>query len=76
MQSLSVKAGKEDRSYDLTLNKQWQEEQFDRLLAFEYLRKFATGEPGEINPGVMADKLGADKGFIHLMTKAIRGRLN
>lgn len=60
---------------DLTLNPQWIEAQTDRLLGFETLRNIVRANlVEELKPGVLADKIGRDKGYIHQVILGVKER--
>jgi hypothetical protein len=61
---------------DPTLNPEWQAEQMDRLLGFEILTRtlHATYQP--LEPELLADKIGANKGYPFKILQNIKRRLN
>ena len=62
---------------DLTLDPDFIEEQVDRLLAWEMLKRyFNNQECLEMKPLELCDKIGVNKGYIHKLIRNIRLRLN
>lgn len=61
---------------DITEDPQWVQEQAERLLGYEVLRKLVTVDlVSETKPGLLADKIGLDKGFIHQMLRQVKERI-
>lgn len=61
---------------DITLDPEWQAQNLDRLLAFEILNRTIQAKYQEMDPQVLADKVGMDKGFAYKMLRHISKRLN
>lgn len=58
-----------------TEDPEWIDLNTERLLGFEILRNICRGRSQEVAPGLIADKLGLDKGIVHETTRRIRKRL-
>lgn len=61
---------------DITTSCQWQEEQIDRLLGFEILSRSLRAQYQPIDPSVLADKIGLDKGNAFRIVQQIKQNLN
>ena len=61
---------------DITLNPEWQSEQMDRLLGFEILTRSLNAQYQPISPEVLADKIGAHKGYAYTIVQSIQRKLN
>ena len=61
---------------DITLDPEWQAEQMDRLLGFEILSRVCTATYQPIDPELLADKIGANKGLSFKILKNLSRRLN
>jgi hypothetical protein len=61
---------------DPTLDPVWQAEQMDRLLGFEILTRTLHASYQPIEPELLADKIGATKGYSFNLLKSISRRLN
>ena len=61
---------------DCTLDPAWLESQMDRLLGFEILTRTLNGIYQPMQPEVLSDKIGADKGVTHKIVKQIQRSLN
>jgi hypothetical protein len=60
---------------DITLNPEWQAEQMDRLLGFEILTRALQARYHPVPPELLADKVGANKGFANNIIVKIQRRL-
>jgi hypothetical protein len=58
-----------------TLDREWLNEQTDRLLAFEMLRHALEARYQPVEPALLGDKIALDKGACHRITQAIQCRL-
>ena len=61
---------------DPTLDPEWQAEQMDRLLGFEILTRTLNATYQPLDPELLADKIGANKGFPFKVLQNIKRRLN
>jgi len=61
---------------DLTLDPEWQAEQMDRLLGFEILTRTLNAHYQPLEPEILADKIGANKGFTFKLLQNVKSRLN
>lgn len=61
---------------DPTLDPEWQAEQMDRLLGFEILTRTLRACYQPLEPEVLADKIGANKGFTFKLLQNVKSRLN
>lgn len=62
-------------SVDCTLDRDWCEQQTDRLLAFEILSRALRGDTQPVEPGVLGDKIALDKGLTHRIIKGLKCKL-
>jgi hypothetical protein len=75
MHEAKVASDMSDRDY--TLDKSFIEEEVDRLLGWEILRRYCLcQECEEMKPLELCDKIGVNKGYIHKLIRNIRLRLN
>jgi len=63
------------RLLDVTSDPAWKDEQMDRLLGFEILKKICMADPDPIPPALLADKIGLNKGFSYVMIESISRKL-
>jgi hypothetical protein len=61
---------------DITTSRVWQEEQVDRLLGFEILTRTLRAKYQPIDPAILADKIGLDKGTAFRIVQQIKLNLN
>lgn len=61
-------------SQDITKNQSWVEENVDRLLAFELLKKACIADPSPIPNDLLADKIGVHKNSGFYMMSQIAKR--
>ncbi len=61
---------------DITTSREWQEEQIDRLLGFEILSRSLRAQYQPIDPAILADKIGLDKGTAFRIVQQIKQNLN
>lgn len=61
---------------DITTSRAWQEEQIDRLLGFEILSRTLRAQYQPIDPAVLADKVGLDKGTAFRIVQQIKQHIN
>jgi hypothetical protein len=61
---------------DVTTSRAWQEEQIDRLLGFEILSRTLRAQYQPIDPAVLADKVGLDKGTAFRIVQQIKQHIN
>lgn len=59
---------------DKTTDPVWLDQQIDRLLGFEVLHKAITGDPHQMSPADLGDKIGVHKGYSHCILKNIKRR--
>lgn len=59
---------------DLSLCPEWQAEQMDRLLGFEILTRALAGCYQPVPPELLADKVGAGKGFSNRIIVDVKRR--
>lgn len=53
------------------INQSWMDEQVDRLLGFELLKKACIGDPEPISNDLLADKIGVHKNYQFYLMKKI-----
>ncbi len=61
---------------DCTRDPKWLAEQMDRLLGFEILVRTLNASYQPMDPEVLSDKIGADKGLTHSIIKSIQHSLD
>ncbi len=61
---------------DITTDPTWLEEQADRLLGFEILHRTLSATYQPMPPELLADKIGADKGYSFKVIKGIYRSIN
>jgi hypothetical protein len=66
---------------DITASETWQNEQIDRLLAWETLQRAVksavTGQPPEpVDATELCDSIGVNKGYAHNVLLTVREKLN
>lgn len=57
---------------DITTSRPWRDEQVDRLLGFEILHRTLRAKYQPIEPAILADKIGLDKGTEFRIIKQIK----
>ena len=61
---------------DITENDRWVEEQTDRLIAWEILQHSLAADYTPVEPGQLADKIGADKKLANNIIKILQVTFN
>jgi hypothetical protein len=61
---------------DITADPDWQDEQIDRLLAFEVLQAHLHAKFQPMEAERLADKISLDKGISYRIVQSIQSKLN
>lgn len=61
---------------DITEDDKWVEEQTDRLIAWEILQHSLAADYTPVEPGQLADKIGAGKNLANQIIKQIQASFN
>lgn len=61
-----------DLSKDITTDKAWIDEQIDRLLGWEFLRRELMCDVTPIGTAELCDNIGVNKGYVHAVLKSVK----
>ena len=61
-----------DTASDITTDKEWINQQIDRLLAWELLRRELTCDVSPVETSELCDSIGVNKGYVHTVIQSVK----
>jgi hypothetical protein len=61
-----------DTASDITTDKEWVNQQIDRLLAWELLRRELTCDVSPVETASLCDSIGVNKGYVHTVLQSVK----